>query len=110
MIAFNAVRLLRETVGILLQSVPSRIDIEQVMAAVSAVKGVKDVHDPHVWAMAPGDETLTLHVVLDDERALARWDGILVEINQVLNERFGLYHNIIQPEVNVTDHPEIKHL
>ncbi|NUQ34941.1 MAG: cation transporter [Planctomycetaceae bacterium] len=110
LIAFNAVRLLRETLAILLQSVPPRIDLNDVLKAVSGVDGVASVHDIHVWAMAPGDETLTLHVVLKDKNAMLRWDAILIDINRVLNERFKLYHNIIQPELDAGKHPEIKHL
>ena len=110
LIAFNAVRLLRETTSILLQSVPQRLNAQEVVEAVAAVDGVKSVHDIHIWTMAPGEETCTLHVVLKDANALARWDRILVEVNDVLRSRFQLDHNIIQPELNPDLHTEIKHV
>lgn len=110
LVAFNAVRLLREAAGILLESVPKHLDVLEIQAAVASVPGVASAHDIHVWATAPGEETLTVHVVLDDDAALLRWDSILVEINRMLAERWNLHHNIIQPERREELHQEIQHV
>ena len=109
LIAFNAVRLLRQTINILLESAPAGIELEAVRSAVAEVKGVKTVHDLHIWSVVPGFETLTLHVELENEAALLRWDETLLEINRVLKDRFKLHHNIIQPELNAGLHKEIEH-
>jgi len=110
LIAVNAIRLLRETIGILLESVPVHLDVLEIQRAVAQVPGVASAHDIHVWATAPGEETLTVHVVLQDDAALLRWDAILVEINAMLAERWNLRHNIIQPERRQELHDEIQHV
>lgn len=110
LIAVNAVRLLRETVGILLEETPRHLDALEIQRAVAQVEGVASAHDIHLWTTAPGEETLTVHVVLEDDAALLRWDTILLEINRMLAVRWGLKHNIIQPERRQELHEEIQHV
>jgi cobalt-zinc-cadmium efflux system protein len=110
LISVNAIRLLRETVSILLESAPRHLDVLEIQDAVAELPGISSAHDIHVWSTAPGEETLTIHVVLEDDAALLRWDTILLDVNRLLAERWNLRHNIIQPERREELHEEIQHL
>lgn len=110
LIAFNAVRLLRSTLGILLEGVPRNLDVMQIQRDVAALDGIVSVHDIHVWSTAPGEETMTLHVVLRDMEELKRWDEHLLRINSLLRDKYKLVHNIIQPELREELHHEIQHV
>ncbi len=110
LISVNAVRLLRETIVILLEGAPRHLDVMEIQKAVAELPGIVSAHDIHVWSTAPGEETLTIHVVLKDDAALLRWDSILLDVNRLLSERWNLKHNIIQPERREELHEEIQHL
>lgn len=63
-ISVGALRILRETARVLMQTVPPSIDLDQVRARLAALDGVTEVHALHLWSMAPGENVLSVHVVL----------------------------------------------
>jgi cobalt-zinc-cadmium efflux system protein len=75
MIIRGAWRLVHEAVDVLLESTPREIELEQVRAAMAAVRGVSAVHDLHVWALTSGVVALSAHAiaptVADHPRVLA---------------------------------------
>jgi cobalt-zinc-cadmium efflux system protein len=90
--------LLKDSVGVLLEGVPSHIDVDAVRAALLEVAGVESVHDLHVWTITSGMEALSCHVVVggrDERRASGE---ILADVHCVLHQRFGLHHLTIQIE------------
>ncbi|MBV8860451.1 MAG: cation transporter [Mycobacterium sp.] len=70
-LALGALRILSE-------SSPRHIDVDELRSALSAVDGVTDVHDLHVWTLVPGKDMVTAHLashggavqVLDQARAI----------------------------------------
>lgn len=63
----RAVRLLRDTLEVLLESVPRGIDLSDVRRHLAEVPHVVDVHGLHISQIATGLPVLTAHVVVDDE-------------------------------------------
>lgn len=59
-------RLLRETVDVLLESVPRGVDLGQVRAHLLSVPHVREVHDLHASLVATDLPVLTAHIVVDD--------------------------------------------
>jgi cobalt-zinc-cadmium efflux system protein len=86
--------LLREAVDILLESVPADLESAEVLGALQAVPGVREVHDLHIWCLTPAERMMSVHVVAED--AAADRDGLLRRLKEVLRERFGLGHTTIQ--------------
>ncbi|MGD9130717.1 MAG: cation diffusion facilitator family transporter [Candidatus Bathyarchaeota archaeon] len=66
-ILYNVTKNLREAINILLQGVPKHINLEVVKKDLSAIKGVIDIHDIHIWSLEGETDIFTAHVVLDDE-------------------------------------------
>lgn len=66
-ILYNVTKNLREAINILLQGVPKHINLEAVKNDITAIKGVIDVHDIHIWSLEGETDVFTAHVVLDDE-------------------------------------------
>lgn len=62
----RTLRLLRETVRVLLESTPRGLDLDAVRARLLAVPHVHGVHDLHATQIATGLPVLTAHVVVDD--------------------------------------------
>jgi cobalt-zinc-cadmium efflux system protein len=95
LIIFSTINLLRESITILMESVPKDIDIHDVEAAMTGVYGVDAVHDTHVWTLTSGMVLLTAHVVIKN---LNSWPRILWEIHQILGKNFSINHATLQPE------------
>lgn len=96
-ITWNAVRLIRDAVHVLLEGVPQNLDYHEIEAAVGAVPGVKAVHDLHVWSITSGFDALSAHVVID-HCSTGEGDAILRAVNAALREKFGITHATIQLE------------
>ena len=93
----SAYRLLRESVDVLLEAIPSGIELEEVGNAIAQVDGVLGVHDLHIWCITSGLNALSCHVEVDTD-SLAECDALLGNINHMLRERFAITHTTIQME------------
>ncbi len=88
--------IIRESLNILLEGLPRGIQLSQVTKAMSAVEGVLDVHDLHIWSLGSSTHALSSHVLIEDMPPSAS-AAILKKINQVLCG-FGIHHTTIQFE------------
>ncbi|MFA5364692.1 MAG: cation diffusion facilitator family transporter [Candidatus Bathyarchaeia archaeon] len=66
-ILFNVTKNLKEAFNILLEGVPKHINLQAVKQDITAIKGVMDIHDIHIWSLEGETDILTAHVVLDDQ-------------------------------------------
>ena len=85
--------LLRDSVGILLESTPRGMDAEEIGRAMVEVDDVREVHDLHVWTITSGFPSLSAHVLVAPE---ADCHAKRRELERVLAERFGLTHTTLQ--------------
>ncbi len=93
LITRGALRVIRESSVILMESAPSRINVGEVQAELEAIAGVLNVHDVHVWQLGQHDVTATVHVVTD-----APNDAMVTTVRDVLRSRFGIEHATVQVE------------
>ncbi len=96
LIVLGAVRLLRDSLTVLLETVPSHIDSASVERALTDTEGVVDLHDLHIWTVTSGLVALSCHCELTGDRDS---DQVLAELCDMLHERFAIHHVTIQPEV-----------
>jgi cobalt-zinc-cadmium efflux system protein len=96
-IILGAIRLIDESVDVLLEGTPRHIDLDKVTASIEAVPGVCSVHDVHIWCVTPQLCTMSGHVVLGEDDQ-GRAAAILAEINHILDHTYGLSHTTIQLE------------
>ena len=97
LVAFSGWRVVRETVRILLESVPKDVDAAAVVARMRQVPGVLDVHDLHIWQIGQGINALSCHVQIADQM-VSQCSNILAELNHLLEHEFRIGHSTIQPE------------
>src|SRR5713226_1007886 len=95
LILYTSWALIKESAVILMQSVPSEINLERVQNAIEQVRGVVQVHDLHVWSVTSGVFTLTAHAVIDNGEDFHK---VLNEIEGVLKDHFQIDHTTIQLE------------
>jgi cobalt-zinc-cadmium efflux system protein len=96
-ILWGAVRIVKESVDILLESVPAHVRIDEVTAAVKKVPGVEDLHDIHIWTITSGIYALSAHLSITDQTVSQSCD-ILTKVNEVLAGNFNITHTTLQLE------------
>jgi len=96
-ILWGAVRLIREAVDILSETVPKNISVEKVIETIKAIPGVVDVHDLHVWTLTSGVYALSAHVLITDQM-VSRSSGIIQTAQKSLRDKFGITHATLQLE------------
>lgn len=93
----GSVRLVRESVHILLEAVPKDLDLLEIQRGLREIHGVKDLHDVHLWTISSGIYAMSAHVLVDDI-LMSRTGEILQEINSLLRSHYGIEHTTIQFE------------
>ncbi|MDT9694895.1 cation diffusion facilitator family transporter [Streptomyces sp. P17] len=99
MIVPRTVKLLRETLDVLLEAAPKDVDMTEVRAHLLALEGVEDVHDLHAWTITSGMPVLSAHVVVSSETlSVTAHEKMLHELQGCLGEHFDLEHCTFQLE------------
>jgi cobalt-zinc-cadmium efflux system protein len=93
----GALRLLRESLDVLLESTPRDMDLGNVGIRIQSVDGVLGVHDLHVWSLTSEVHALSGHLQVAPER-LAQADRIIAEAKCILEEEFKISHTTLQVE------------
>lgn len=88
--------LLREAGQVLMQGVPTGLDLEIVRRALTEQPGVAQVHDLHIWALASRQPVMTAHLVLTDPTLNV--DDLRRTVTQMLEDRFDIGHATLQVE------------
>ncbi|GHA77074.1 cation diffusion facilitator family transporter [Streptomyces termitum] len=99
MIVPRTVKLLRETLDVLLESAPKGVDMAEVRSHLLALPGVEDVHDLHAWTITSGLPVLSAHVVVD-AGALdsVGHEKMLHDLQGCLGDHFDVEHCTFQLE------------
>ncbi|WP_250302914.1 cation diffusion facilitator family transporter [Streptomyces sp. A 4/2] len=99
MIVPRTVKLLRETLDVLLEAAPKDVDMAEVRAHILALPGVADVHDLHVWTITSGMPVLSAHVVVSpDVLDSIGHEKMLHELQGCLGHHFDVEHCTFQLE------------
>lgn len=101
-IIVGAIGLVSESVNILLESVPSHLNIAAIAEEIAAVPGVREGYHIHVWTITSGVHALSAHVVIDDQMVSGS-KVVLDAIRARLAERFHIKHSTIQLECRRCD-------
>ena len=105
LILFSSWSLVRDSVNVLMQTVPKGIQLEEVRKTIEAVDGVSKIHDLHVWAVTSDIYTLSAHAVVEHG---GDFHQVLNDIEDTLKERFNIEHVTIQLETESREDKEYK--
>ncbi|MFE0423744.1 cation diffusion facilitator family transporter [Streptomyces sp. NPDC058953] len=99
MIVPRTVKLLRETVNVLLESAPKDVDMAEVRRHILELPGVEDVHDLHAWTITSGMPVLSAHVVVSQDTLDAvGHERMLHDLQGCLGDHFDVEHCTFQLE------------
>ncbi|HKJ09516.1 MAG TPA: cation diffusion facilitator family transporter [Gammaproteobacteria bacterium] len=95
LILYSSLRLLRESLNVILEGVPAHLDLPQVGRAMAGVEGVQSVHDLHIWTLSSGMVALSAHVMIQQ---MEDWERVLERMQALLARQFHIEHITLQPE------------
>ncbi|HET7030591.1 MAG TPA: cation diffusion facilitator family transporter [Candidatus Limnocylindrales bacterium] len=91
----RTVRLLRDSIDVLLEATPKDVDLGDVERHIREAPGVVDVHDLHAWTITSGMNVVSAHVVLGPD---GRPGDILDHLGTCLADDFDVNHSTFQLE------------
>lgn len=93
--------LLRDSLHLSLDGVPSNVNSAAVKEYLAKHRGVAGVHDLHIWALSTTSVALTAHLIVPGGDP----DGeLLAVLTEDLRRRFKIDHATLQIEQNVCEH------
>jgi cobalt-zinc-cadmium efflux system protein len=97
-IVVQATRILVGSVAILLESTPPDLDLVELTRAMSAVGGVGEVHDLHVWSLSSEMRVLSAHLVLTGHPTLEEAQRVGEQVKAAIAGPFGISHSTLELE------------
>lgn len=91
----------RKAIRVLLEGAPEGLTPTDIGWAMAHAEHVAEVHDLHLWELAPGHPILTAHVLV---APTADCHGVRRGLEEMLRERFRLEHTTLQVDHK---HPEV---
>lgn len=88
--------LIKESVNVLLEAVPSHIEYEEVEKYIKQRPSVKSLHDLHIWTITSGIYALSAHLVMKEEFDFPQINQELSEIKAYLNKEFKIEHTTLE--------------
>jgi len=96
LVFYSSGKLVRDSVNVLLEGVPSHVDVSAVERRILGMQGVRNVHDLHVWSIADTKMCcMSSHVVVEDGTDRKE---LITKLIHVLKGEFEIDHTTIQLE------------
>ncbi|WP_339318771.1 cation diffusion facilitator family transporter [Paenibacillus sp. FSL R10-2734] len=97
--------IIKHTVHVLMEGTPITVNPSEVKAVLENIEGVRNVHDLHIWTITSGLDSLSCHLLIEDQADDQR---VLQQAIQLIAERFKIQHTTIQIETSAISHEEMK--
>jgi cobalt-zinc-cadmium efflux system protein len=91
-------KILKESVGILMQFAPSEINQQEIILELQTIPEIKSVHHVHLWQLADHQIYFEAHLMLNENLPVSESDGITRKAKQLLGSRFNISHTTFQYE------------
>ncbi|XP_037865872.2 probable proton-coupled zinc antiporter SLC30A4 isoform X2 [Chlorocebus sabaeus] len=95
LVAFTTFRIIWDTVVIILEGVPSHLNVDYVKEALMKIEDVYSVEDLNIWSLTSGKSTAIVHIQLIPGSS-SKWEEVQSKANHLLLNTFGMYRCTIQ--------------
>jgi cobalt-zinc-cadmium efflux system protein len=91
----------RNSIHILMEGTPLTLQKSDVEASLKQITSVKNVHDLHIWTITSGQDSLSCHLLIDED---AEPQVILQKAIQIMERIYKIQHTTIQIETKDFQH------
>ena len=96
-ILLGSVRLIRDSLHILMESTPRHVDINELVEVVNSIEGVEGIHDIHLWSVCSNVHALSAHILVG-EIQVCETVALIDAINKVMAGKFNITQTTFQFE------------
>jgi cobalt-zinc-cadmium efflux system protein len=102
-IVVQAYRILRESIDILMQSTPNRLNLDEIKTMIEKYPLVHNIHHVHCWQLQDDDVLFEAHIEIIRDIPLSESNKLLTEIELLLRNNFAITHTTLQVEYGYCD-------
>ncbi|WP_432359755.1 cation diffusion facilitator family transporter [Sporosarcina sp. UB5] len=95
---------LKQSIHVLMEGSPLTINKEEVIAELEGIEGVNNVHDLHIWTITSGLDSLSCHMLIEDEKDEQE---VLQQAINLIRDNYKIEHTTIQIEKSNLQHQEL---
>jgi len=96
-------KILKQTIDILMQSVPEGLDLKSIRAELEKIEEISNIHHVHAWNLTDSQIHFECHVDLCENIRISEAGEVRKKIIRILGEQFSIDHFTIQFEYNFCD-------
>lgn len=104
---FVGIKLFKNSFKVLMLYTPKHIQIDDVVESIIGLPLIKNMHHVHIWQLNEDELHLEAEIDFNKDISLSEFDSILLQIEHILQDEYGINHVTIQPEYNKTDNKNI---
>jgi cobalt-zinc-cadmium efflux system protein len=97
-IVYQAARIFRGSIAVLLESTPEDVDLDQLSRTMTHVPGVGEVHDLHVWSLSSEMRVLSAHLVLTGHPTLEEAQVVGDRVKAAIAGPYAISHSTLELE------------
>lgn len=91
---------------ILMLFAPKDLMIEEIQNEIIKIEGIKNIHHVHIWQLNDRDIHFEAHIEFKNDIRLSEFDLVCSTVEELLKEKFHIYHSYLQPEFDRDDHKD----
>lgn len=95
------------TLKILMLFSPENINIEDIVSKILQISTIRNVHHVHIWQLNEHDCHFEAHIEFKKNINLTQFDEVCEQIENLLAQKFQIFHSNLQPEFNRDDSKDI---
>jgi cobalt-zinc-cadmium efflux system protein len=97
-IVYQAARIFRGSIAVLLESTPEDLDLDRLSGTMTGVPGVAEVHDLHVWSLSSEMRVLSAHLVLTGHPTLEEAQAVGDRVKAAIAAPYAISHSTLELE------------
>lgn len=101
------IKLFKNSFKVLMLYTPKHIQIDEVVESIIDLPPIKNMHHVHILQLNEDELHLEAEIDFKKDISLSEFDSILLQIEHILQDEYGINHVTIQPEYNKTDNKNI---
>ena len=101
-IIYHTWEVLKDAIGILMQSAPKNMDIQHIISQIKSIPGVKDIHHLHLWQLNEEQIHFEAHINVTQNIDMVHVTNIRHAIEHILLEN-NIRHTTLQIGYNCCD-------
>jgi cobalt-zinc-cadmium efflux system protein len=100
----GAINIIRQATHILLEGVPSELDLNEVATDIKSIECIIGVHSLHIWSLCYNIYALSAHIEVDLKTPrCGGTKGIFDRVNEVLAQKHHIFYTTLQAECTGCD-------